>query len=366
MIKKYLKDKMTIKVTVSNKTIVRIMAVVLSFVIGLTFLYVTRQALVLIAVAFFLALALNPPVSNIAKRLPSGSRGLATAISYLAVLAVLAMLAYAVIPPLIRESRNLIDKLPVYIEDLKTDDNFIANTAQNLGIVDDLSSAQEEITEKLSEAGGPFLGFLQRLSSSAVAILTILVLTFFMLVEGPRWMGYLWELHPKEYRKRRQELAGKMYRVVTGYVNGQLLIASIAAFSTLIILTVLRLFDINIPFPIPLAALVGLFGLIPLIGATIGSVVVIIVALFESVAAAIIMLVFFIIYQQIENNAIQPIIQAKTVDMSPLMILIVAIIGVTLAGLLGAVLAIPVAASLKILLNDYIERHHLASKTKKA
>ena len=183
-----------------------------------------------------------------------------------------------------------------------------------------------------------------------------------MLVEGPKWIEKFWNVHPKTHRAHRQHIAKKMYSVVVGYVNGQLLVAFIASMSALVMMTVLKLFGINIPFIIPLAAIVGLFGLIPLIGATIGSILVVVVALFESIAAAVIMAIFFLVYQQVENNAIQPIIQAKSVELSPLVILISAILGVTVAGLLGAIFAIPIAAWIRILALDYIHNHRHIEK----
>ena len=131
---------------------------------------------------------------------------------------------------------------------------------------------------------------------------TILVLTFFMLVEGPKWIERFWAIHPREHRSHRQHIAQKMYAVVVGYVNGQLLVAFIAAMSALVMMTILKLFGIDIPFIIPMSAIVGLFGLIPLIGATLGAVLVVAVALFESVAAAVIMAIFFLIYQQVLSN----------------------------------------------------------------
>lgn len=354
-----LAEKMTLKVSVTNQTIIRVMLVVLAFVLGLQFLYATRSALTLIFVALFLALALNPPVSFLAKRLPGNSRGLATAVAYLVVLLSLSFIIYATVPPLVSQTRVFIDDLPQYVEELKDGNGFAAQQIDRFDLEEELDNFEGQATRWLSHAGGPLLAFLQRLSANLISVITVLVLTFFMLVEGPAWMEKFLQLQPKDKQVHRKELALRMYRVVTGYVNGQILVAFIASASALTIMSVLKVFDINIPFIIPLSAIIFITGLIPLIGNTLGAVIVVLVALFESLPAALIMAAFFLIYQQIENNAIQPIIQARSVEMSPLMILMAAIFGVTVAGLLGALVAIPVAGCLRILFNDYLQRHKM-------
>ena len=353
---------MTVNITITTQTILRVTGVIVALLLGLLAIYYTRASITLIIISVFLAIALNPPVSFLAERLPGNSRGIATAISYLVVISVIGLILYASIPPLVSQTDNFIDEVPALIEEIKNGDpdEFIPGLVDRFDLEERLTEFQDSISgESLTSAGGPVINFVQRLSSSLVSVLTVLVLTFFMLVEGPRWMGTLWRLHPREHRKHRQELVAKMYRVVTGYVNGQLLVAFIAATSTLVMMSVLYLFDIRIPYIIPLSAIVGVFGLIPLIGATLASVIVVIVSLFESVAAAVIMAIFFVVYQQIENNAIQPIIQSKTVDLTPLTIFIAAIVGVNLAGLLGAILAIPVVACIRIIVKDFVSRNHI-------
>lgn len=354
-----LTDRLTIKVTVSNKTIVRIVLVVIGFYLGLQFLSATRTAVTLLLVAFFLALALNPPVSYLAKRLPGNSRGLATAVAYLAVIASLSLIIYATVPPLVQQTREFISDLPRYSQELKHGNGFLARQIDRLGLEDDLGNLESQVSTRLGSAGGPVFALLQRISANILAVLSVLVFTFFMLVEGPDWMNRFLRLQPKHQREHRKALADRMYKVVTGYVNGQILISFVGATSALIVMSILKLANIDIPFIIPLAAVIFITGLIPLFGNTLGAVVVVTVALFQSVTAAVIMAAFFLVYQQIENNAIQPVIQSRSVEMSPLMVLLAAIFGISLAGLLGALIAIPVVGCLRILLNDYLDRHRL-------
>ncbi len=175
-----------------------------------------------------------------------------------------------------------------------------------------------------------------------------------MLVEGPAWIEKFWQLQPPSKRQRRKNVAAKMYKVITGFVTGQLMVATLGGTSVFIVMTI-----IGIDFALPLAVLSAMLGLIPFIGATISAIILVIVALFTSTSSALILFVYFVIYQQIENNFIQPIVQAKTTDVSPLLVLVATIIGVFVGGLLGAILAVPIAGCLRVLANDYLERHNI-------
>lgn len=157
----------------------------------------------------------------------------------------------------------------------------------------------------------------------------------------------------------------RMYEVVTGYVNGQLLIASIAGvFALIALLITSTIFDATIN-PIALALIVALIGLIPMIGNTVAAVIVVVLCSFVSLPLAITMAIFFLVYQQIENATLQPYIQAKYNELTPLMVFIAAIIGVSIAGFLGALIAIPVAGCLRVYLVEYHgSRLHPEKKSK--
>jgi predicted PurR-regulated permease PerM len=183
------------------------------------------------------------------------------------------------------------------------------------------------------------------------SVLTVLVLTFMMLIEGPRWLDIGKRLIPDHRESHVTRLAGEMYEVVRGYVNGQLLLALLAA-----ILISIPLFVLNISYPIALVVIVFICGLIPLVGHTIGAIIVTTIALFHSVPAAIFILIYYIAYQQLENYLIQPRLQANNTNMSPLLVFVSVIIGVSFSGLLGGLVAIPIAGCLRILVLDYLTR----------
>lgn len=344
---------MKVTLNIENKTVIRVVLVVVSFVMGLSLLYQIRSALVLVFIAFFLALALNPPVSYLARRVPGGSRALATGIAYLVVLIALGAFIYSTVPPLVSETRELIGTIPERVDDFRQSSNNgpIADFIERHQIDREAEELVSTLTSRLGDASGPVINGIGTVTGALVSVLTILVLTFLMLVEGPQWIEMVWSYMPEDKHEHNKLLAKRMYRVVTGYVNGQLLIALIAGVSSLVMMLILGL-----PNPIALAGLVSIFGLIPLIGATLGSVLITLIAAFQSVTIAIFMLVFFVVYQQIENNIIQPYVQSRTLDMSPLLIFTAVILGFSAGGLLGGFIAIPTAGALRILLIDYADR----------
>lgn len=348
-----------VKLDIDNRTIVRVALVVASIWLGLQAVFLMRTALIWLLIAFFLAMALNPPVSYIAKRIPGNSRALATGISYVVVLGVLGTFLASTLPPLVTETRNLVNTIPSRVEELRQSsrDGFIADIIDKYDLTDEAQQLAANLTSRLGDIGGPIVSGIGKVTSSLVAFITILVLTFLMLVEGPQWLELFWSYHPKARREHNKQLALRMYGVVTSYVNGQLLIASIAGLASLVAMVL-----VDIPNPIALAGVIVMTGLIPLIGATLGAVIIVIVALFQSVGQALIMLIFFVIYQQIENNAIQPYVQSKSLEISPLLVFVAVILGVQSGGLLGGFLAIPVAACLRIIALDYSSQQELKKK----
>jgi len=342
---------MTVNIKIDNRTIVQVMTVVILFFLALQFIGVVERAITLVFVAAFLAVALNPPVTFIARKVLRGNRTGATAIAYILVVSLIGLFLWALIPPLVKESGAFINRVPEYVEQVKNSDSVVGDFVDRYELDSEIEQFGNDLTSRIGETNGPLITGINKAGSAIISILTVLVLTFFMLVEGPYWLKEFWKFQHPDHRAHRQELVRKMYHVITGFVNGQLLVAMLSGLSALIAMLI-----VGVPFPLPLAGLVALFGLIPLVGATLGAVLVVAVALFQSVTAAVVMAVFFLVYQQIENNVIQPMIQSKKLDLTPLMVLVAVIFGISIGGILGGFVAIPVAAMLKILFLDYHER----------
>jgi predicted PurR-regulated permease PerM len=170
-----------------------------------------------------------------------------------------------------------------------------------------------------------------------------------MLLEGPAWMERLYGLLPEEKQPRWRAIGRDIYRTIGGYVTGNLTISLIAGIVSTIVLVVL-----GVPYAVALGLLVAILDLIPLAGATIAAILVTTVAFLDSTTSGIVVLIFFVVYQQIENHLIQPVVYGKTVQLSPLAVLVSVLIGAQLAGVLGALAAIPVAGSLQVILVDWL------------
>ena len=352
---------MKVRVDVDTRTFVRLGLVILSFVAAIYLVMQAQQPLTIIGIALFLALALNPPVSMIARRLPGRSRTGATALAYLLVITLLGSLLFLVVPPVIEQSSKFASTVPQLIDDLTMQRHLVDDFVQRYGLEEQLNASIEQAKEQASAVangiGTVLVDGATSLLNGAVTLIIILVLTFLMLIEGPEWMERVWGLYrdPKRLTRHRA-VVQKMYRVVVGYVNGQLSVAMIAATGTLLVVLLLSvMFNLPANLALPLAAIIFLMDLIPMVGATIGAVIVALVLLLNNTSAAVIFAIYFFIYQQVENNWIAPTIQSKKVELSALTVLVAILIGVALFGFLGAIISIPVAGCLRVLMVDYLE-----------
>lgn len=343
---------------VSTRSILKILTVTAAFLLVLYCMYLSRTVLTWIVAAFSLALAMNPAVAGVERKIPGRSRTLSTLIVFIALLLATLLLAVSLLPPVISESQQLLLNLPTYTAQLSQPGTFTGNLVLQYDLISKIQTSQAELISRLTNASGTFVGIVAGFFSSVVAVISIFGLTFFFLMEGPGWLTMFWNSRPQTERSHGKRLAAEMYRAMVGYVNGKILAAFLAGISALIMLVIL-----GVPYAAALALVVALLSIIPLFGATVGATIVVAICLFHSVAAALIMTIFFVIYQQVENNLIQPLIFKHTVDVSPLLVFISVLIGTAAAGILGALIAIPVTASIQILVRDYYIRRMAAAQS---
>lgn len=353
---------MKVKIDVDTRTFVRFGLVVIGFVAAIVMAYKARTPLTILGISLFLALALNPPVSKISKHLPGRSRVGATAIAYLAVLTFIGGMLFLVVPPVVEQTAKFAQTVPDLIDQISQQRHFVDDFVSQYNLKDQVdqatANAKNQAAAVASNLGNSLVGMVGAVFSGAATILIIIVLTFLMLIEGPYWMKLIWDLYQDPDRLvRHRHIVNRMYRVVTGYVNGQLLVASVAAVMTLLTILVLSvIFPLAANLAVPLAVIIFLTGLIPMVGATLGAILVSLVLLLNSVAAAVVFVIYFIIYQQIENNFIAPTIQSKTVELSALLVLSAILIGVSIFGLIGGIISIPIAGCIRVLVIEYM-RH---------
>lgn len=360
-----------VEITISNRTVIRVLLLVIASFLLLAAMSRATHALTLLFIAFFLSLALNAPVHWISQHLPGkkrGSRTMATGVSFLIVVALLAVFLISLVPSLVGQTASFIDAAPGLVNELRDENSSTGSFIRRYNLEDQVDKLSDQVSDWAGGLTGSAVDLAGRVTSSIVSVLTVLVLTYMMLIEGPMWLAFFKRLVPEGKEEYAARLATDMYRVVKGYVNGQVLLAAIAA-----VLVAPPLFILGISYPVALMVIVFVCGLIPMVGHTIGAVIVSAVALFTSPWAALIILGYYITYQQIENYAVQPRIQANSTDMSPLLVFSSVIVGVSFNGLIGGLVAIPVAGCLRILVIDYLHRKNYiapaeatALKTQKA
>jgi predicted PurR-regulated permease PerM len=350
-------------VRVRPRTIASVVLLTLAILGVLIAIWRAREVITWVFIALFLALAINPLVDRLERR--GLRRGLAAALAFGAVIAVFGGLAAIFIPIVVREVADFADALPGIVGDLTEGRGRLGFLETKYHIVERVREAVQGVNaERLLTASGTALAVAEGVITAIVALITIVVMTFFMLLEGPAWVERGLAQLPPGPRERWRIVGRDIYRAVGGYVSGALIIATIAGVASSIVLSIA-----GVQYAIALGLLTALFDLVPLAGATIAAVVVSAVAFLDSVPAGIGVLVFFIVYQQFENHVLYPMVYSRTVQLSPLAILIAVLIGASLGGILGALAAIPVAGGLQVLVRDWLAnrpRPPLASESEGA
>ena len=315
-------------------------------------LLVTRQVLTWILVALFLAIALNPAVDWLQER-GIRRRGYAVALTSLGVAGVIGLIGWLVIPQLVDQVNEFAQKVPDYIDDL-------TKGRGRFGFLETKYHIVERVREAVAEGGaskvfglsGTAISITKGVVTIVAAVITIIALTYFMLLEGPMWLNRFYSLFSPATERRLRGIFGDIAKAVGGYVTGNLFISIVAG-----ITSGLMLWIVGVAFALALGLLVALLDLVPLVGATIAAIVVTTVTFLstDGIWPGLIVLIFFIVYQQIENHLLQPLVYGRTVQLSPLIVLIAVLIGASLAGVLGALGAIPIAGTIQVLVLDWLK-----------
>ncbi len=331
-------------------TLLRATVIVFSAVLLVYVVYLLRRPLAWLVIAAFIALALSPAVRFLSRRM---RRGLAITIVYICLLLVPVGLGALVVPPVVTQVQHFVDKAPKYATDVR---HFIERNGtlrylqKKYDIGGQLQKKAAELPGKLGNAASILADIGLGLVNSIFAVVTILILAAFMLARGPEWREAILRAQPAERASAWRQVSDDVAAAVGNYVGGAVVQALIAGVSSYVVLLIL-----GVPFRVPLAVLVGVFDLIPLVGATLAAILVGIVTVFvDFPTATIVWAIWAIVYQQVENNVIQPRIQSRAVDVQPFVVLVAVLFGSTLFGVIGALLAVPLAASIQILIREIL------------
>jgi len=331
---------------VTNRTVVRVILVAIAIVLALYFLYLIRTVLEMLFIAVFLAIALAPVVEWLERR--KIKRGLAILLTYLMMLAAVIGLGLLVVPPIVNGVNDFVSNVPHYVHDLRNSKTF-RRYDDRYKITPKLDQQAKKLPTHLSDAASGLRDVTVGVFGTIVQLVTILVMAFFMLLDGKRMLAFVFRELGPERGNQLGRIGEDVYDAVGGYVAGNLFISLIAGVSSYLVMLIL-----GIPFAVPLAVLVAFFDLIPLVGSTIaGAVVGIVAGIVGFPGKLIIWVVFLIVYQQVENNVIQPLVYRRSVAIHPLVVIVAVLVGASLLGVLGALLAIPVAATVQIVVKEW-------------
>jgi predicted PurR-regulated permease PerM len=333
----------------SPRAVLLVIGLLLATFLVLRVLWTTRDLIVWLLVALFLAMALNPAVEWVQRR-GVKRRGAAVAIVFAATILLVAGIGATFVPTLVREVNDFANAVPGYVDDL-------TKGRGKLGFLERKYQIVEKIQEAISKSGvagvlgltGAALSVTKSIFNAIIATITITFLTLFMLLEGPMWVERFYALLPDRSRPRWRRVGADIYRAIGGYVTGNLAISLIAGAAAAVVLLVL-----GVPYAVALGLVVGIFDLIPLAGATIAAVIVSTVGFLHTTTAGIVLVVYFVVYQQIENQIIQPVVYGRTVRLSPLAVLVAVLAGAQIAGIVGALGAIPIAAGIQVVVLDIL------------
>jgi predicted PurR-regulated permease PerM len=331
--------------------VLRVVATVVASAFAIYLIYLLRTPISWLFFATFVAVVVSAPVNRLSKHMP---RGAAIALVYLFVILIPIVIGAILIPPAVRAISDLVSNFPSYVDSLKTtvsNSDTLTNLNDNFDLVGKLQDAANNAAGNAGDVAGTLAGVGAGLVGSLFALVTILIMSMFMVGRGRAWTDALLRTRPPTEAAAIRRALDRMAVAVSAYVGGALLQAGIAGIAAFIMLTIL-----GVPAPLALAVIIVVLDLIPLVGATIGAIIVGVVTLFSDFpTATIVWAVFAIVYQQFENYVIQPRIQGKAVALDPFIIVIAALFGGTLLGIVGALLAIPSAAAMQIAVREYSE-----------
>ena len=328
------------------RTILVTIGLVLATVAALYLVRLLARIEMLLVISLFFAVVLTPLVDRVHARMRI-KRGLAAGLVFVFVIAAVASMMFVIIKPLVTETRQFAENFPTYLSDAREGRGALGGLVKRYELDRRYEENKETIENAFRNAGSKAFSYVGRAFSGVLTLLTIMVLSFMMLLYGPQLTNSAMAAVPPNRRERVKAVAADASKAVTGYVSGNLLISAIAG-----IVTYIALWVLGVPFKEVLALWVAFADLIPLVGATLGAIPTIAVAFLHSVPAGIGVVAFYIVYQQVENHFLQPLIMSKTVQINQLFVLVSVLVGVELGGFVGAILAIPLAGVVAVVVRD--------------
>ncbi|WP_320066216.1 AI-2E family transporter [Micromonospora sp. RTGN7] len=324
-----------------------VIGLVLATLLGAALIWATRRVLLWTVIAAFFAVALKPLVDALQQRFVR-HRAVATLLIFLAVIGVLAASVTVILLPLLDEFGRFADRAPHLLREVRDGQGPVGEALDRLGLRQYVAGHSAKIEQYGGRFGEPAVGLLRGVVETFAGLVTVVVLAYLMVLEAPRITAGVTALLGDGPARRARRIGRGISRVITGYLSGNLLISVICGALTFLVLILT-----GVPFAGVIALFVALADLVPLVGATLGAIFATGAGFLHSRTAGIVVLVFFVVYQQIENHLLEPVIMSRAVRLNPLTVLVSVLFAAELAGLVGALLAIPAAGIGQLLLREF-------------
>jgi predicted PurR-regulated permease PerM len=333
------------------RTIAAAIGMVLATLVALLVVQRLAHVIGLLVMAGFFAVVLSPPVDFLVRR--RIRRSLATLVVFVVGIILFVAMIFSFVQPIVREVSQFADQFPTFVEDARQGRGPVGHIVKRYKIDQYFQQNKGRLQQALRKAGAPALEIARSIATGLFSLVTILVLTFLMILQGPNiTSGALNLVEDRRRRERIRDVAADCAKAVTGYMAGNVLISVVAGLGTFVILSIL-----HVPFAGVLGLWVAFADLIPMVGATLGAIPTVLVAFLTSPLDGIVVIVFYVVYQQLENHLLQPVIMSRTVNLNPLAVLVSVLCGAQLFGIVGALLAIPAAGVIQVIVrNVYDER----------
>ena len=350
---------MSNKIEVDTKTFVRFWLVILGLGLIALFIWQAATGLLILGISLFLAIAISPFVNRIAGIFPGEGRKLPTAIACIIVMATLSVVLLVVVPAVVRETTRFVGNLPGTVEDVTSGLDWVDDLGRRVGVED----LQAQLMSGVSEFSGQFvkdfgsnlLNSIGAIGSFLAAFILVLVLTFLMLIEGPGVMKEFWRRFGQSKRmKKVQKVTHRMADVVAKFAAGEVTIGLMNGAATMVVVVILALaFGFSAELALPFGLITGVLCMVPMFGASIGGVLVTLLLMISSFWAGLAFMVYYLVYMQIEANIITPKVQSRGMHLPALVVLSSITVGIYMFGLVGAIISIPIAGCIKVLLEEY-------------
>lgn len=334
-------------INISTSTIFRFILIIL----GLYFIYLIRDVLVMVFIALIIAAAIDGPVDWLARH--KVRRVFGTAIVYISVIAVFALFMYLIVPSLAGQIKNLAVYLPEYLTKLGAEAQIVG---QKIG-AENLQKILDNISGQLSEAASNILGTAINIFGGIFNAIVILVISIYLVVQDKSLKDFLASVIPEKHQTYATSLAERIQGKLGAWLRGQLLMMFIIGLLFYIGLVLLK-----VKFALTLALIVGIFEIVPYVGPILAGAVAVLMTLGQSPFLALLVLILSIVIHQLEGHIIAPQVMKRVVGLNPLVVIISLIIGGKIAGILGVVVAVPLAAAISVLLKDFFAAGDVKTK----